>query len=497
MQLQLTNYYFESLHRFAQSLYVLECSKSKAINKVLLAFNYALLCAFSSTLVGGITVSLPSTVFITMGAYHSLRSSHKTIGKKRDEAGSQIQTSRQYKPRKMYYFHKFIMNSYYGKVEIERMRCDGEIDEMLRIKLREAGSNKEIFTFMFYSTYEFDEVYADDELQTKKIIKFRLGGHAHSLTLLEFACRLGLYHAKELDEEGFNVYFQGVLHSDEHFNTQEHQNGYANVAWLIARWMKRKGAGTQKESQICCGQFIMKLARKARVLSDEPRVPRVAIPRPPRTSMQDLYERMGSMEIRHGAIERMAYREIANWELTGAKNEELRNEDNGNAEKWHNGTSSRTISTETSDGLAAIQAQLNNLGREIKKVNEKSVRCSGRMRIMQETTLHKGFSTKGRRKNFRRSLLYTVGAPYQPGGQYRAARPGFYQRSNGNSSYPDRRPSLEESLTKFMAESAKRHEENSNIIKKIRASTDAAIRNQRASIKTLEIQIGQMSNITT
>ncbi|GKE10903.1 homeodomain-like protein [Tanacetum coccineum] len=28
-------------------------------------------------------------------------------------------------------------------------------------------------------------------------------------------------------------------------------------------------------------------------------------------------------------------------------------------------------STETSDGLAAIQAQLNNLGREIKKVNEK------------------------------------------------------------------------------------------------------------------------------
>ncbi|GJT53897.1 gag-pol polyprotein, partial [Tanacetum coccineum] len=32
---------------------------------------------------------------------------------------------------------------------------------------------------------------------------------------------------------------------------------------------------------------------------------------------------------------------------------------------------SRTRSTETSDGLAAIQAQVNNLGREIKKVNEK------------------------------------------------------------------------------------------------------------------------------
>ncbi|GKC85411.1 retrotransposon protein, partial [Tanacetum coccineum] len=54
---------------------------------------------------------------------------------------------------------------------------------------------------------------------------------------------------------------------------------------------------------------------------------------------------------------------------------------------------------------------------------------------------------------------------------------------------------MEESLTKFMAESAKRHEENSNIIKEIQASTDAAIRNQGASIKTLEIQIGQMSKV--
>ncbi|GJR88184.1 hypothetical protein Tco_0212195, partial [Tanacetum coccineum] len=40
------------------------------------------------------------------------------------------------------------------------------------------------------------------------------------------------------------------------------------------------------------------------------------------------------------------------------------------SQKWHNGTS-RGKSTETSNGLAAIQAQLNNLGTEIKKVNEK------------------------------------------------------------------------------------------------------------------------------
>ncbi|GKC53750.1 hypothetical protein Tco_1076495 [Tanacetum coccineum] len=78
------------------------------------------------------------------------------------------------------------------------------------------------------------------------------------------------------------------------------------------------------------------------------------------------------------------------------------------SQKWHSGTSSKTRSTETSDGLAAIQAQLNSLGREIKKVNEKV------------------YATQ-------------FGAPYQPGGQYRASGPGFYQRNNRNSSYPDRR----------------------------------------------------------
>ncbi|GJQ98297.1 zf-CCHC domain-containing protein [Tanacetum coccineum] len=133
------------------------------------------------------------------------------------------------------------------------------------------------------------------------------------------------------------------------------------------------------------------------------------------------------------------------------------------SQKWHNGTS-RIRSTETSERLAAIQAQLNSLGREIKKVNEKVYAAQ-------------------------------FGAPYQPGGQYRAAGSGFYQRNNRNSSYPDRRQTEEESLTKFMAESAKRHEENSNIIKEIRASTNAAIRNQGASIKTLEIQIGHMSKV--
>ncbi|GJT76204.1 hypothetical protein Tco_1042929 [Tanacetum coccineum] len=112
---------------------------------------------------------------------------------------------------------------------------------------------------------------------------------------------------------------------------------------------EEKVAGTQKESQICCGQFISKLARKCRMLTEDvvrrlsapiycrdldtttlrdligsdgklipedpqPGVPRVGIPRPPRASMQDLYDRMGHVEIHQDVIERMKYRQSYHWD---------------------------------------------------------------------------------------------------------------------------------------------------------------------------------------
>ncbi|GJZ83712.1 ribonuclease H-like domain-containing protein [Tanacetum coccineum] len=140
-------------------------------------------------------------------------------------------------------------------------------------------------------------------------------------------------------------------------------------------------------------------------------------------------------------------------------------------------------------------AQLNNLGREIKKVNEKVNAAQVGCKLCKGPYYTKDCPLKEEGKTLEEAYYTQFGAPYQPEGQYTAAWPGFYQRNNRNSSYPNQRLTLEESLTKFMAESAKRHEDNSNIIKDIRASIDAAIRNQGASIKTLEIQIGQMSKV--
>nr|GEW78367.1 hypothetical protein [Tanacetum cinerariifolium] len=168
---------------------------------------------------------------------------------------------------------------------MEENGCDGEIDDMLRIRLYEAGSDEEIFTSVawirafsinelinaelcheFYLTYEFAEVYADDELQTKEIIKFRLGGRAHSLTFLEFARRLGLHQVVELEEEGFNVYFEG-------------EDVVRSLSTLI--YYRDLDTATLRDLIDSNGKLILE--------DPQPGVPRVGIPRPPKASIVPLH----------------------------------------------------------------------------------------------------------------------------------------------------------------------------------------------------------------
>ncbi|GJZ90629.1 hypothetical protein Tco_0662556 [Tanacetum coccineum] len=111
------------------------------------------------------------------------------------------------------------------------------------------------------------------------------------------------------------------------------------------------------------------------------------------------------------------------------------------SQKWHDGTSTRSKSSNTYDGLAAIQAQLKILGREIKKVNER----------VSAAQIH----------------YELCNGPHYTKGRYKAATPGFYQRDNGNTTYQEKRQMMEEILNK----------------------------NQGASIKALEIQIRQMSKV--
>ncbi|GJW06963.1 hypothetical protein Tco_1569386 [Tanacetum coccineum] len=106
---------------------------------------------------------------------------------------------------------------------------------------------------------------------------------------------------------------------------------------------------------------------------------------------------------------------------------------------------------------------------KIKKVNEKvyvaQVGCEQR----KGPHYTKDCPLKEEGKTREEAYYTQFGRPFQGGG-YRAAAPGFYQRNNANLSYQERRQSMEDTLSKFMSESAKRHEENSNLIKEIHAS---------------------------
>ncbi|GJT27092.1 hypothetical protein Tco_0907367 [Tanacetum coccineum] len=129
------------------------------------------------------------------------------------------------------------------------------------------------------------------------------------------------------------------------------------------------------------------------------------------------------------------------------------------SQKWHNRTS-RGKSIETSDGLAAIQAQLNNLRREIKKVNENVYAAQVGYEQCKGSHYTKDCPQKEEGKTLEEAYYTQFGGPFQGGG-YRATAPGYYQRNNANPLFQERRQSMEETLSKFMSESAKRHEENS------------------------------------
>ncbi|GKA05600.1 hypothetical protein Tco_0684720 [Tanacetum coccineum] len=128
------------------------------------------------------------------------------------------------------------------------------------------------------------------------------------------------------------------------------------------------------------------------------------------------------------------------------------------SKKWHNKTSTRARITETSNGLAAIQPQLNNLGREIKKVNEKVYVAQVRCESCGGPYYSKDCPLKEEAKAFEEGYYTQFGVPFPQGGRYIAAALRFYQRDSGNPSYQERRQIMEESLSKFMAESAKRHD---------------------------------------
>ncbi|GJR75457.1 hypothetical protein Tco_0087822 [Tanacetum coccineum] len=214
--------------------------------------------------------------------------------------------------------HEFFLWEGCNRDAKSRMDCDGEIDDMLRIRLREAGLDEEIFTLVAW------------------IRAFNINEPIYA----ELCHELGLYQAVELEEEGFNVYFEGGLHSDEHFNAQdywlrisrEENLGLSRshtstikkpilrvIHKMITYGMCQRTTGYDKIQKNNLWLLSMFDARhQNRVLTEEcgeefNRVYQELVFLDLREHLcRDLYDRM---EIRQEAIERMEYRQSNHWDM--------------------------------------------------------------------------------------------------------------------------------------------------------------------------------------
>ncbi|GJY99974.1 pyruvate dehydrogenase (acetyl-transferring) kinase, mitochondrial [Tanacetum coccineum] len=83
-----------------------------------------------------------------------------------------------------------------------------------------------------------------------------------------------------------------------------------------------------------------------------------------------------------------------------------------------------------------IQAQLNNRGREIKKVNEKVYAAQVGCEQCKGPHYTKDCPLKEEGKTLKEAYYTQFGRPFQGGG-YKAAALGFYQRNNVNPSYQE------------------------------------------------------------
>ncbi|GJW52536.1 hypothetical protein Tco_0096621 [Tanacetum coccineum] len=231
-------------------------------------------------------------------------------------------------------------NFYVVEIQNNGEESDSDDEEEYYLKRDEIGGDEILFTFEawrrafdinepiytklcqeFYSTYEFDEVVPDDELMTKKLIKFRLCGRAHYLSVLDFARRLGLYTSIEIQDDGFETYFLEGLRNDENFNSMDY--------WLIISSeeelhliAKRLDILTDEvldglsAPTYCRASDVITLKEltdpNGRLISEDPApgILRVATPKGPCPTITELYDKISRIETRQVMLERMACRQL-------------------------------------------------------------------------------------------------------------------------------------------------------------------------------------------
>ncbi|GKC89282.1 hypothetical protein Tco_1149931, partial [Tanacetum coccineum] len=177
----------------------------------------------------------------------------------------------------------------------------------------------------FYSTYEFDEVVTDEELIMKKLINFRGLKSDEHFNAKDYWLSISSedeLHLSRIATQTIRRPIHKVLQKMITYGlcprTTRYDKIQRNELWLTSMFKARHQNGMARKMSLLTNAVLDGLSApiycrsldattlreligsNGRLIAEDPApsVPRVAMPRPPRQTMQDLYVTIGSMEIR-------------------------------------------------------------------------------------------------------------------------------------------------------------------------------------------------------
>ncbi|GKF50642.1 hypothetical protein Tco_0147109, partial [Tanacetum coccineum] len=151
------------------------------------------------------------------------------------------------------------------------------------------------------------------------------------------------------------------------------------------------------------------------------------------------------------------------------------------SQKWHDRSTSKRVSNDSSAGIAVIINKLDSLGRDMKKLKENvhaiKVGCEncGGAHLNKECPLHEEVKSIKEVKygDFRQTFLNNN----ENGARYLVGPSGYYTHMDNGPPFNEKKPSLEELMSKHIEESSRKRAEMEEWIKKLQESTKLNIRN--------------------
>nr|GEX75900.1 hypothetical protein [Tanacetum cinerariifolium] len=166
--------------------------------------------------------------------------------------------------------------------------------------------------------------------------------------------------------------------------------------------------------------------------------------------------------------------------------------------KWHNRASNRSISSNSSDGIAAITNKLDNLGRDMRKLKENIHAIQVDCEIFGGMHLVKEYPLKEEVKGVEEAKYGELGRPFPNNSgneaRYRIGTLGYYNKMETRPPFGERKSSLQETINKYLEEPAKKQTERDERLGKFQENTDVNLKSHDEAIKYLDTKIGLLTN---